>query len=90
MNPGLVVLIGMGVVFAGLGILIIAISIMNAIIPSGSKENKPKIPAGLACGDELQESEIDHNTLVAICAAAIATESNSDAAGIRIRSITRV
>lgn len=87
MNPGLVIVLGMGVVFLGLILLIIAIAIMNGIIGMfGKKEDKvPEKPQTAA-----EEDEMDHDLLVAIVASSIAAATDTDAKGLRIVSLKRI
>lgn len=86
-QPGLVILIGMGVVFAGLILLIIAITIMNGLLKLFDRKrpqetvNEQKTAV---------ESDIDHNELIAVIAASIATEMNTPVKGLRITSVKRI
>ena len=90
MNSGLVVLIGLGVVFIGLIILIIAIVILNAIL--GVFESKEShTPDGAESYDSNnKELEIEHDILISVVAAAIAQKTDKDIAGLRIKSIRKV
>lgn len=90
MNPGLITLIGIGVVFSGLILLIVAIKVMNAIMGLfGNKapEEQPSIPQKVA---ENEDDSLPHDELIVIIAAAIAAQTNTDAAGLRILSVKRV
>ena len=89
MNPGLVILIGMGVVFSGLILLIVAIAVMNGLIGAfGGKEEK-KEDAVPAKADRAPE-EIDHDALIVVIASSIAAATDTDAAGLKILSIKRI
>lgn len=85
MNPGLVILIGMGVVFAGLILLIIAIAVMNGLIGAfGKKDEQSNAPV------KVEDETLDHDLLIAITATTIAAATNTDAAGLRIVSLKRI
>ena len=89
MNPGLVILIGMGVVFSGLILLIIAIAVMNGLIGAFGGKEEEKEEAVPAEADAVAE-EIDHDVLVAVIASSIAAATDTDAAGLKILSIKRI
>ncbi len=90
MDPAMVILIGMGVVFSGLILLIIAIKILTGILSCFEKEAPEAVKETGNYTEASNEAEIDHCTLIAIASAAIAAETNTDAEGLRIISIKRV
>ena len=88
MNPGMVILIGLGVVFAGLILLIIAIYIMNGIIAMFGKKEQENMPAKQEAAPEADD--MDHDELIAVIVAAIAAKTNTNAAGLRVVSLKRI
>lgn len=92
MSNGLVVLIGIGVVFVGLILIIIAIVIMNALMRFfvGKQATEPVTKPAVASNAHVEEQKIPHGELVAIMAAAIVAETGTSAEGLRIVSIKRV
>jgi len=97
MSNGFVVLMGMGTVFIGLIIIVFLCKAMSAIV--GSVEAKkaarnPAAPEQPAARPEALPAGAgaaipNRGELAAAIAAAIAEESGTDAAGIRIVSIKR-
>ena len=91
-SPWLVVLIGVGTVFAGLVMLILAIRIMTLCVGAGrSKKNES---AGAVENVPVQpvytQPQMPHDKLVAVASAAIAEYIGDDNSGLRILSIKPV
>ena len=86
-NMGVVAGLGMGTVFAGLIVMVILLSIMNAIFsriePKG--QSQPELKTAVAATDE----KMDEETVAAV-SAAIAEVLGRDVSGIRITSIEKV
>lgn len=84
---GMVVLLGVGIVFVGLICIVIVCSIFGLIGKTGNKTKKPKeenLPVAT-------EEEIpDRQEFVAAVSAAIAEELGKDVSAIRILSIKRM
>ena len=86
-----VILMGLGVVFAGLIGLVLVCSVTGAICKSLIKEKTPA-PAPVSAGTAVASStdEIpDRGSFIAAVSAAIAEASGTDAAGIRIVKIEK-
>ena len=94
MNPlaygGITAVIGILIVFIGLTILIVAVSIMGWIFASKNKKDKAKAqaeaaaakavvaaPAAVDPGPAAEEEVVDDTELIAVIAAAIAAYDNS-------------
>ena len=84
---GMVVLLGVGIVFVGLICIVIVCSIFGLIGKTGNKTKKPKeenLP--VAAEEEIP----DRQEFVAAVSAAIAEELGKDVSAIRILSIKRM
>ena len=84
---GMVVLLGVGIVFVGLICIVIVCSIFGLIGKTGNKTKKPK-EGGLQVAAE--EEIPDRQEFVAAVSAAIAEELGKDVSAIRILSIKRM
>ncbi|MCI8331861.1 MAG: OadG family protein [Clostridiales bacterium] len=83
-----VILMGIGIVFAGLIGLIIVCSVMGAICKAVIKE-KPKAEISHAAAAPAAETIPDRGPFIAAVSAAIAEASGTDASGIRIVKIEK-
>ena len=90
MNPWLVVLIGVGTVFAGLVMLIIAIKIMTLCIGLGRKKEDTELKSPAPAETAVPTPQMPHDKLVAVASAAIAEYIGNDAEGLRILSVKPV
>ena len=88
MNPGYVILIGMGAVFSGLILLIISIAILNWLI--GLFGRKAEAESSESVQPVQVDDGIDHDVLVAVIASSIAAATDTDAEGLRIVSLKRI
>lgn len=86
------VLLGVGTVFIGLICLVLIIELTHVIVSAFDHNKKTaEKPAVLpAAPDKSSVDEIEHGTLTAIIAAAVAEELGKDVEAIRIRSIRKV
>lgn len=94
-SSGFVALMGIGVVFAGLIVIVLLCTVMSAIIravkKSDSAEVKSAAPAAAAAPAPAAPAAIaDRGALAAAVSAAIAEELGESVSAIRILSIKRV
>ncbi len=95
MSPWLVVLIGVGTVFSGLVMIILAIKVMTFFTGRSAKQDEPGSPVvkpdiGATISAAPNNETIPHGVLVAACSAAIAQTLGESVEGLRIRSIRRL
>lgn len=91
MNPWLVVLIGIGTVFAGLIMLILAIKIMTLCIGAGkAKKEEPSEAIAETPSPAPVHPQMPHDKLIAVASAAIAEYIGDDNKGLRILSVKPV
>ena len=93
-NVGLVILLGMGIVFAGLVCIVILCVLMGKVIRllEGKAETKAEAPAPAAAPVAAPAAETIPNRpeLVAVIAACLAEELGTDVSAIRIVSLKKV
>ena len=89
-----VVVMGVGIVFFGLVVLIVAVTIMGKILghkvnAAGADVNKAPALGAAPGGAALPQAKLEPDVVAAI-AAAIADDMGTDVSGIRINSIKQV
>ena len=89
-----VVVMGVGIVFFGLVVLIVAVTIMGKILghkvnDAGADVNKEPALGAASGGAALPQAKLEPDVVAAI-AAAIADDMGTDVSGIRINSIKQV
>ena len=89
-----VVVMGIGIVFFGLVVLIVAVTIMGKILghkvnAAGTDVNKAPALGAASGGAALPQAKLEPDVVAAI-AAAIADDMGTDVSGIRINSIKQV
>lgn len=95
-TPGETTILGMGTVFVGLIAIIIICAITGYFCNLGKKDESDETPAAAPANANTapaavsKEIEVNRGELAAAIAAAIAEETNTDIAGIKILSIKRV
>ena len=88
-NPWVVLVLGMGTVFAGLLLLVLIIKVMGLI--AGKTVKTPAAPAAApAPAPVVYPHEVDRYAFDAAVAAAIAAYTGRDIKGFRITRITKI
>lgn len=85
----MVVLLGMGIVFAGLGLLVLMCDGLRLVFYKGKAAKPAAQPLPAAPAQTAVQGIQDRKKLLAIAAAAIAEAEGTDAPGFRIISLTR-
>ena len=86
-----VMLLGMGVVFAGLIVLIYISKLMSAVYSKASKNEAPPAAKPVQAVPQAVSSEIANRPqFVAVVASAIATTMGTEPDGLRILSIKKI
>ena len=81
----MVVLLGMGIVFVGLGLLILLCTVLRLLLADKKSDKVAELP-----GAELAEDEIpDKKRLIAAIVAAIAEAEGADIRALRVVSFNR-
>ena len=85
----LVTLLGVGIVFLGLSVLYISITIMNKVV-NKPKSNKDLQPVSTITEEVEEVDTVDDMALVAVITAAVAASLHTSTHNIIVRNITRV
>ncbi len=87
-NMGVVILLGMGIVFAGLICIVVLCIIMGAIVRLLQKKEAPAAPAPAPAA--VAEAIPNRQELVAAISCCLAEELGTDVSAIRIVSLKKV
>jgi len=88
-SNGMVVLLGVGIVFFGLICIIVLCTVMSAVVRKLAK--KPEAPAPAAPAPAAEQAVIpNRREMVAAVSAAIAEELGVEVSGIKILSIKKI
>ena len=87
-NMGVVAGLGIGTVFAGLVVMVVILTIMNAIFSMIKPKQTAKTETNTTIADSADE-KMDDETVAAV-SAAIAETLGRDVSGIRITSIKKI